>query len=112
MSISGIGAGSPYTSAGASRLAGLGATTGSETTSGLSGAAKSIREQFLDFAQMTPAERMRAALLAKLGLKEDDLKSMGAEERKAVESKLAALIKQEVENDPDKRPGKILDISA
>lgn len=114
MSISGIGGSTPFTTAGLMRLNTPTETTAADTTNGLSGApaAKSARDEFLDYAKMTPAEKMRAAMLARLGLKEEDLKAMDADARKAVEAKIKEMVKQEFEASVDKSPGKIVDLLA
>jgi hypothetical protein len=71
------------------------------------------RTAFNAEAEKTPAERMREQLLARLGLKESDLANMSGEERKAVEAKLAEMIKEEVERSAqDSKPGKVLDVQA
>ncbi|GGE51936.1 hypothetical protein GCM10007276_31270 [Agaricicola taiwanensis] len=44
----------------------------------------SAKEEFLDYARMTPAERMRDAILKELGLTEEDLEGMEPEARKAM----------------------------
>lgn len=108
MSISGIGGSTPFTTAGLLRL---NTPTEAGATDPLGGA-KSARDEFLDYAKMTPAEKMRAAMLAKLGVTEDQLKSMDADARKAIEEKLKAMVKQEFETGLDKRPGKIVDLLA
>ena len=74
----------------------------------------SAREDFLKYAAMTPAEKMRASMLAKLGVTEEELKAMSPEERAKVEQKLKDMIKQEVENNPDgkSKTGQIADILA
>lgn len=61
----------------------------------------SAKDEFLKFQAMTPAQKMRAMMLAKLGLTEDDVKAMSPEDRKKVEDKIKAMIKQQVQNDPD-----------
>lgn len=103
MSISALGASPIFTAAGLSRLN----TPADETGT------SAVRAAFDAEAQKTPAERMREALLKRLGLKESDLATMSTEERQAVEAKLAEMIKQEVEmRAQNDRPGKILDLKA
>lgn len=113
MSISGIGASAFFSVMGSAKLNGV-APIAATSSGGLSAAGetrKSARDEFLEFAQMTPAERMRAAMLQRLGLKEEDLEGMSADARKAVEEQLKAMIKEQVENDPDQRPGRIADVT-
>jgi hypothetical protein len=74
----------------------------------------SAKDEFLKFQAMTPAQKMRAMMLAKLGLSEDDVKAMSPEDRKKVEDKIKAMIKQQVQNDPDNKgqKGLVADILA
>lgn len=51
-------------------------------------------EKFLDYAQKSPAERMRDDILKSLGLTEDDLANMSPDERAAVEEKIKKLIEE------------------
>jgi hypothetical protein len=74
----------------------------------------SAREDFLKYAAMTPAEKMHAAMLAKLGVTEEELKAMSPEKRKEIEDKLKEMIKQQVQNDPENKnkTGQIADLLA
>lgn len=74
--------------------------------------AQSAKDEFLDYAKMTPAQKMRAAMLGKLNVTEEQLKAMSPEERKKVEDKIKDMIRQQVENDPKMKTGSILDVSA
>jgi hypothetical protein len=38
--------------------------------------AKSAKDEFMDYAKLTPAQKMRAAMLARMGLTEDQIKAM------------------------------------
>lgn len=55
-----------------------------------------VVQNFLKFARMTPAEKMRAKMLSQLGLTEDDLKAMSPKEREKVEKKIADMIKKQL----------------
>lgn len=70
--------------------------------------------EFLKYARMSPAERMRDAVLKQLGVTEEDLKAMSPEKRQAIEKKMAEMIKEQVEADPSKKgkTGQIADIMA
>jgi len=74
----------------------------------------SAKDDFLKFQAMTPAQKMRAMMLAKLGVTEEQLKAMSPEDRAKVEQKLKDMIKQQVQNDPDKKSqkGLVADIMA
>jgi hypothetical protein len=70
---------------GASNAAGsTAATTGSSptatsATNGLDTGGDNVVQQFMDYAKMSPMERMRAQILKSMGLTEDDLKKMSPE---------------------------------
>ncbi|HWU80246.1 MAG TPA: hypothetical protein VN158_09310 [Caulobacter sp.] len=66
----------------------------------------SAKDEFLKFQAMTPAQKMRAMMLAKLGLTEDEVKAMSPEDRKKVEDKLKEMIKQQVQDDPERKDHK------
>lgn len=74
----------------------------------------SAKDEFLKYQAMTPAQKMRATMLAKLGVTEEQLKAMSPEDRAKIEQKLKDMIKQQVQNDPDKKDktGQIADVLA
>lgn len=96
MSISSIGSSSPYAGA----YSGVSASTSSPVSE------PSARDEFMKFQAMTPAEKMRAMMLSKLGLTEEQVKAMSPEDRKKVEDKLKEMIKQEVQQDPNRKDQK------
>lgn len=49
-------------------------------------------EQLEAWLKMSPAQRMRAAILSQLGLTEEEIKNMSADEQKAVEAKIRQLM--------------------
>jgi hypothetical protein len=61
-------------------------------------AAKSQAEvaDFEAYANMTPAQRMRANILASMGLTEDDVKGMDPKQRAALEQKIEKAIEDAV----------------
>ena len=73
--------------------------------------AETTEQKFLDYAKMTPAERMHAQMLAELGLTEDQFKAMSPADQQKVEDKIRDMIKKQVDNSPDKRTGMITDKS-
>jgi hypothetical protein len=92
------------------------ATTGSSptatsVTNGLDSKSDSVVQQFLDYAKMSPMERMRAEILKSMGLTEDDLKKMSPEQQKAVEQKIEQIIKQKLEKNAG-QTGQVVDVSA
>jgi predicted phage-related endonuclease len=76
--------------------------------------AKTAKDEFLAYQKMTPAEKMRAAMLAKLGVTEEQLKAMSPEDRKKIEDQMKDMIKEQVMGgDKDKeKTGVLLDLKA
>ncbi|KQY97656.1 hypothetical protein ASD21_22760 [Caulobacter sp. Root1455] len=87
-------------------------TTPTAADSLTAGPAKSARDEFLDYAKLTPAQKMHAAMLERMGLTEDQVKAMPPEERQKIEDRIKQRIKEQVENDPTKAKGSLLDLSA
>jgi hypothetical protein len=92
------------------------ATTGSSptatpVTNGLDTSSDDVVKQFMDYANMSPMERMRAQILKSMGLTEDDLKKMSPEQQKAVEQKIEQIIKQKLEKNAG-TTGQVVDVSA
>jgi hypothetical protein len=73
--------------------------------------AQSVEQKFLEYAKMTPAERMHAQMLAQLGLTEDQFKAMSPADQQKIEDKIRDMIKQQAQNNNDKRTGLITDKS-
>jgi hypothetical protein len=73
---------------------------------------KTPEEKFLEYAKMTPAERMHAAMLAQLGITEDEFKAMDSAAQQEVRDKIRDMIRQQAENGGDKRAGLVTDKSA
>ena len=73
------------------------AASGSATASGSLDATpqdNSVVKNFLNYARLSPAERLRANILKSLGLTEDQLKALPPDQQKAVEQKIEQLIRQ------------------
>ncbi|HJV41135.1 hypothetical protein [Caulobacter sp.] len=104
MSISSIGSSSVY----------AGAYGGVSASSAPPVGETSAKDEFLKFQAMTPAQKMRAMMLAKLGVTEEQLKAMSPEDRKKIEDKLKDMVKQQVQNDPETKgqKGLVADILA
>jgi hypothetical protein len=58
---------------------------------------------------MTPAEMIRKRILDQLGLDEDSLKAMPADQREAIEKQIAEAIKRELAGVDDEGSGDITD---
>jgi hypothetical protein len=67
-------------------------------------------QDFMAYATMTPAEKMRASILGSMGLTEDDLKAMSPKDREKVEEKIKEMIKQKVEESTEKKTGVAVDL--
>ncbi|HEY4135836.1 MAG TPA: hypothetical protein VGO34_11540 [Alphaproteobacteria bacterium] len=74
--------------------------------------AKSAKEEFLDYARMTPAQRMEANILSQMGLTKEQLEAMPPAQRKAIEATIREQIKRQMEATGDKSNGKIADVTA
>jgi len=74
--------------------------------------AETAAQKFLEYASMTPAQRLHAEMLAKLDLTEDQFNAMSPADQQKIDDKIREMIKQQVDNTTDKRPGMITDKSA
>ena len=75
-----------------------------------SGAKEDVEAEFLAYARMSPAERMRDNILKSMGLTEDDVNAMSPADRQKLENRIKELIKQQVE-EAAKRKGQLLDVA-
>lgn len=106
MSISAIGGG-----AAASPYAATAPSATSLTASPLTKKPDAVAD-FMSWAKMTPAQRMRANVLAGMGLSEADLAAMSPKDRAAAEKKIADKIKTEVQQSTEQKTGVLADIKA
>ena len=95
---------SPAPSAGQSKPA-------SVATSLAAKPAETAAQKFLEYANMTPAERLQAEMLNQLGLTEDQFKAMDPADQQKVMDKIRALIKQQAQNGGNPRTGLLTDMS-
>ena len=93
-------------------LASYPASSKSSATAISPSAAKTAAQQFQQYANMTPAQRLHAQMLAKLGLTEDQFKAMSPADQQKVEDKIRDMIKQQLADNNDKRTGLITDKTA
>ena len=77
-----------------------------------SAANDAVTKEFLDFARMSPAEKIRYAYLQAHGISEDDLKAMSPEKRAAVEAAIRDEIRKSVQNAAERKSGLITDLRA
>ncbi len=84
----------------------LQATDESQTMSGTEDETKTrnaaLASEFSDLANMSLAERIRKQVLDSLGLTEDSLNAMPAEERAAIEKQIAEEVKRQLTGNDDK----------
>ncbi|MEH2474902.1 hypothetical protein V1281_003921 [Nitrobacteraceae bacterium AZCC 2161] len=75
---------------------------------------QSAEDKFMAYAKMSPADKMRAAMLSSMGLTEDQVKNMSPDQQKAIEQKIADQIKQAAQKQAEKSGGTgfITDIQA
>ena len=73
--------------------------------------AQTAEQKFLEYAKMTPAERMHAQMLAELGVTEEQFKQMSPADQQKIEDKIRDMIKKQVDNGTEKRAGMITDKS-
>ncbi|HTI66584.1 MAG TPA: hypothetical protein VL460_03435 [Caulobacteraceae bacterium] len=87
-------------------------TTDASAAARDSGAGTAVSD-FLNYANETPAQRMRDAILKSMGLSEDDLKAMSPEQRQAVENTIRERIKDAAEEAAKKgKTGLVADVTA
>jgi hypothetical protein len=74
--------------------------------------AETAAQKFMDYANMTPAQRLQAEMMSQLGITEDQFKAMSPADQAKVMDKIRELIKQQAQNTGDQRTGLLTDISA
>jgi hypothetical protein len=79
---------------------------------GLTAKPETAAQKFLEYANMTPAQRLQAEMLGQLGITEDQFKAMSPTEQQKVMDKVREMIKEQMQNGSGKRTGLITDISA
>jgi len=58
----------------------------------------SVEQEFLKYAEMTPAQRLFDSMLKQLGVSEDDFKAMSPQDQQKIVEKIQQMIKQQTEN--------------
>jgi hypothetical protein len=96
---SGFATPSPTASVGPSKSA---SATASLATSLATKPAETAAQKFLDYANMTPAERLQAQMLNQLGITEDQFKAMSPADQQKILDKIREMVKQQVQNSSDK----------
>jgi len=72
----------------------------------------SARQDLYDYAAKSPAEKMRAAILGKLGVTEEEVAAMDPKEREKLEAKIKQMIKDEVTQQAEEKKGVLVDFKA
>uniref|UniRef100_B0T941 Uncharacterized protein n=1 Tax=Caulobacter sp. (strain K31) TaxID=366602 RepID=B0T941_CAUSK len=72
----------------------------------------SVVDDFLKVAKQTPAERLRAQMLEKLGKSEDDLKAMDAVARQKIEDQIKQAIREQLTGQDKPAAGAFVDLKA
>ena len=103
MSISSVGSNS-------NAFAALGQKWGGMNTKKSEG--PSPEQEFLDYAQKSPAERIRDAILKEMGLTEEDLEKMSPTELKKVEKEIAERVQEKLKQSTQNATGVLVDIQA
>ncbi|WP_298720970.1 hypothetical protein [uncultured Ferrovibrio sp.] len=71
---------------------------------------KSVQDEFLDYARMSVAERIRAQILEDKGLTEERLAELDAEKRKAIEEEIRQAIEEKMKVETGKTEGTMADL--
>ena len=114
MSISGIGASSPYIPQTAPQTGsvGQGAGVGGSSSASTPDPTTDPVGWLMDYTQMTPAEQMQATILRELGMTKAQYDALSPAEKAKVDEKIKDLIKQQVEQQTEKKTGMIVDVTA
>lgn len=108
MSISSVTGFSPVTNAILPQNVG---SAGSASASGTTSQGDSVVQDFLDYAKMTPAQRMRDEILKSLGLTEQQFKELSPAQQQAVNQKIEQIMQQQIQQNAGKT-GQLVDVSA
>jgi hypothetical protein len=73
---------------------------------------KTAAQQFEQYANMTPAQRLHAEMLAQLGLTEDQFKALPPAQQQKINDQIAQMIKKQMGDTNDTRTGLITDKTA
>ena len=87
-------------------------STASNSTALDASPAKTAAQQFEQWANMTPAQRLHAEMLAKLGLTEDQFKALPPAQQQKINDEIAQMIKKQMGDTNDTRTGLIADKTA
>jgi hypothetical protein len=114
LSISGFSP-SPYPSPSLTSSLASSSTSSSKANSSTSLTAKpaeTAAQQFLEYAKMTPAQRLHAEMLAQFGLTEDQFKALPPAQQQKINEQIAQMIKKQMGDNNNASTGLITDKSA
>lgn len=89
-------------------------TAGSSASASASGATSqgnSVVQDFLDYAKMSPAERMRENILKSLGMTEQQFEKLSPAQQQAVNQKIQQIMLQQLQQNSSKT-GQLVNVSA
>ena len=114
MSISSVTAFGPITSTMFPQTAGSSAGangTTSASASGTTSQGNNVVQDFLDYAKMSPAERMRENILKSLGMTEQQFEKLSPAQQQAVNQKIQQIMLQQMQQNAGKT-GQLVNVSA
>ena len=114
MSISSVTAFGPITSTVFPQTGGPSASANGTTSASASGTpsqSNSVVQDFLDYAKMSPAERMRENILKSLGMTEQQFEKLSPAQQQAVNQKIQQIMLQQIQQNAGKT-GQLVNVSA
>jgi hypothetical protein len=90
------------------------ASSNGTTSAGASGATSqgnSVVQDFLDYAKMSPAKRMRENILKSLGLTEQQFEKLSPAQQQAINQKIQQIMLQQIQQNAGKT-GQLVNVSA
>ena len=85
-------------------------SAGSASASGATSQGDNVVQDFLDYAKMTPMQRMREEILKSLGLTEQQFKELSPAQQQAVNQKVQQIMQQQLQQNSGKT-GQLVNIS-
>ena len=83
----------------------------SASASGAASQGNSVVQDFLDYAKMSPAERMRENILKSLGMTEQQFEKLSPAQQQAVNQKIQQIMLQQLQQNSSKT-GQLVNVSA
>jgi hypothetical protein len=112
MTISSVTAFGPITSAMFPQTAGSSASSAAGVSaSGTPSQDNSVVQDFLNYAKMSPAERMREEILKSLGMTEQQFEKLSPTQQQAVNQKIQQIMLQQLQQNAGKT-GQLVNVSA